>query len=126
MGRPSDVVFVEPTHVMERYYRAADIYVLASVREAHPVALLEAMACGLPCLASRILGATDVMIEDGVNGRLVDCDDEAGLAAALDSVLSDRETAARLGQRAREQAVARYDIRQTAALWFDAYQTVLR
>ena len=87
LGRGADVVFVEPTHEMERYYRAADVFVLSSVREAHPVALLEAMACGLPCIASRIEGATDVIIEDGVNGRLVDPDDEQALAVALAQVL---------------------------------------
>ena len=84
MGRADDVMFVEPTHAMERYYRAADVFVLSSVREANPVALLEAMACGLPCIASRIEGATDVIIEDGINGRLVDRDDEQGLAKILE------------------------------------------
>lgn len=125
MSRPGDVVFVEPTHAMERYYRAADVFVLSSVREANPVALLEAMACGLPCLASRIAGATDVIVEDGVNGRLVDRDDEAKLARALAQVLVSPGEAGRLGSHARETVVNRYDIRQTVDRWLDAYRSVL-
>jgi glycosyltransferase involved in cell wall biosynthesis len=125
MGRAADVVFVEPTHEMERYYRAADVFVLSSVREAHPVSLVEAMACGLAVVASRIDGATDVMIEDGVNGRLVNPDDEQALAAALAQVLDDADDAARLGRQARETVMSRYDIRQTAERWLEAYRTVL-
>jgi len=126
MGRAADVVFVEPTHAMDRYYRAADVFVLSSVREAHPVSLVEAMACGIPVIASRIEGATDVMIEDGVNGRLVDPDDEEALAVALAHVLEKPEEAARLGRHARETVVNRYDIRQTAERWLDAYGSVLQ
>lgn len=125
MGRASDVVFVEPTHAMERYYRAADVFVLSSVREANPVALLEAMACGLPCVASRIEGATDVIIDDGVNGRLVDRDDVQGLARTLGQVLNNPGEARGLGQRARETVMSRYDIQQTAGRWLDAYRSVL-
>ena len=125
MGRASDVVFVDPTHAMERYYRAADAFVLSSVREANPVALLEAMACGLPCIASRIDGATDVIIDDGVNGRLVDRDDVQGLARALGNVLVIPEEANGLGQRARETVMSRYDIQQTAERWLDAYHAAL-
>ncbi len=125
-GRPDDVVFVPPTHAMERYYRAADAFALSSVREAHPVALLEAMACGLPCVASRIDGATDVILEDGTNGRLVEPDDELAMAAALTDVLCDSGRAASLGARARATVVSRYDITQTAERWLDAYRAVLR
>ena len=125
IGRDDDVVFVEPTHAMERYYRAADVFVLPSVREAHPVALLEAMACGLPCIASRLEGATDVMMTDGASGRLIDKDDEHALAAALADLLQNQEEANRLGKHARETVVIRYDIRQTANHWLDAYRAVL-
>jgi len=125
-GRADAVVFVPPTHAVEQYYRAADVFVLSSIREANPVALLEAMASGLPCIASRIDGATDVMIEDGVNGRLVVCDDEAALASALTDVLSNSARARALGDRARRTVEARYDINQTAERWLDAYRAVLR
>jgi glycosyltransferase involved in cell wall biosynthesis len=126
IGRSDDVVFVPPTHEIERYYRAADVFVLPSIREAHPMALLEAMACGLPCVASRIDGATDVVLEDHINGRLVERDDEAGLAAALTDVLSNAERARALGNEARRTIENRYDIGQTAAHWLEAYETVLR
>lgn len=126
MGREGDVVFVEPTHSMERYYRAADVFVLSSVREAHPVALLEAMACGLPSIASRIEGSTDVIISDGVTGCLVERDDEQALARALAELLTRPDEAARLGREARETIVSRYDIRQAAERWLDAYQSVLQ
>ena len=67
--------------------RAADLFVLSSVREANPVALLEAMSCGLPCIASRLDGSTDVIIEDGVNGRSVIGD--AACADAIDRATND-------------------------------------
>ncbi|HXD75371.1 MAG TPA: glycosyltransferase family 4 protein [Vicinamibacterales bacterium] len=125
-GHASDVVFVDPTHAIERYYRAADAFVLSSIREANPVSLLEAMACGLPCIASRIEGATDVILEDRVNGRLVERDDEAGLAGALADVLADPDAASRLGRAARTTIVNRYDIRQTADRWLHAYDDSIR
>jgi glycosyltransferase involved in cell wall biosynthesis len=125
IGRADDVVFVEPTNEIERYVRAADVFALPSAREAHPLALLEAMACGLPSVASRLAGATDVVIEDGVNGRLVPVDDESAFAAALGTLLADRAAASSMGARAREAVIARYDVRQTAQQWLAAYHRVL-
>jgi glycosyltransferase involved in cell wall biosynthesis len=125
LGRTDDVVFAGPTNEIERYFRAADVFALPSVREAHPLALLEAMACGLPSVASRLPGATDVLIEDGVSGRLVPVDDEAAFAGALGGLLADRAAAARMGARAREAVLDRYDVRQTAEQWLAAYHRVL-
>jgi glycosyltransferase involved in cell wall biosynthesis len=125
LGRTEDVLFVEATHQMDRYLRAADVFVLSSVREAHPVALLEAMSCGLPVIASRLPGSTDVIVEHGVTGCLVPPDDEAAMADALSAMLRDPAKAREMGSRARETVTSRYDIRQTAERWLDAYRAVL-
>ena len=125
LGRADDVLFVEATHAVDRYLRAADVFVLSSVREAHPVALLEAMSCGLPVIASRLPGSTDVIIENGVNGCLVPPDDEAAIANALSAMLGNPAMAGAMGSRARDSVVSRYDIRQTAERWLDAYYAVL-
>jgi glycosyltransferase involved in cell wall biosynthesis len=125
LGRADDVLFVEAAHDVDRYLRAADVFVLSSVREAHPVALLEAMSCGLPVIASRLPGSTDVIIENGVNGCLVPPDDEAAMANALSQMLRNPAMAGAMGSRARDSVVSRYDIRQTAERWLDAYYAVL-
>lgn len=77
------LVLADPTVRIEDYFRAADVFVLPSAREGLPIVLLEAMACGLPCIASNLPGSTDVMIEDGVNGHLVPPGETEGLGRAL-------------------------------------------
>jgi len=124
-GRAGDILFVDPGHDVERYYRAADAFALPSIREAHPLALLEAMACGLPCVATRLPGATDALIADGDNGRLFPPDDEAALAGALEDVLRDPAAAALMGARARTTVVERYDVTRTADEWLAVYHAVL-
>ena len=65
-GRPAApdcrdrLFFVESTPAIEKYFRAADVYVLPSIREGLPIALIEAMSSGLPCVATRLEGSTDV------------------------------------------------------------------
>ena len=124
LGAADRVELVDPTHEIDRSLRAADVFVMPSVRESQGVALLEAMACGLPSIASRLPGATDMMIDDGVNGRLFPVDDDAALAAALRDVLRDRTGAAAMGARARDTVVARYNIAQAAERWRAAYTEV--
>ena len=81
--------FVETTRTIEKYYRAVDMYVLPSIREGLPIALLEAMSSALPCVASRLPGSTDTLIEHDVSGLLVAPDDVEGLGnlAAMALVL---------------------------------------
>ena len=125
-GRANDVMFVAPTRAIEKYYRAADVYVLPSRREGLPIALLEAMASGLACIATRLEGSTDSIIDDGASGLLVDISDVDGFAGALARVLSDPEYARALGRAARQRVVERYSIEQTASQWLAAYQEVVR
>lgn len=125
LGRGDRLRLVGPTHEIERYFRSADVFALPSVREAMPMALLEAMACGLACVASRLPGATDVLIDDGVNGRLVPPGDVAALAAALSGVLASPADAATLGAAARRTILARYGVERAAGDWLTAYRQVL-
>jgi glycosyltransferase involved in cell wall biosynthesis len=122
-GLSDRLILVEPTHAIDSYFRSADIFALPSAREAMPMALLEAMACGLPCVATRLPRVTDVIIEEGSSGLLID--DVEQLAAALETLLREPGRAAALGARARETAVARFSIEQTANRWLSAYHRVL-
>jgi len=119
------VIFVPPTNQIQDYFRAADMYAMPSLREGLPVALLEAMACGLPCVASRLPGATDVMIEDGVNGILVPPREPAGFASALRDVLDHPTAAARMGAAARRTIEERYTMARVAEIWLATYEHVL-
>lgn len=119
------LVLADPTARIQDYFRAADVFVLPSAREGLPIVLLEAMACGLPCIASRLPGSTDVMIEDGVNGRLVPSGDADGLGRALRAVLTNPADAARLGAAARTTIEARFTMAHVAEEWLATYKEVI-
>jgi glycosyltransferase involved in cell wall biosynthesis len=125
-GFENRIYFVESTLVIEKYYRAVDVYVLPSVREGLPIALLEAMASGLPCVASRLPGSTDGMIIHGVNGLLAAPEDRDGFIESIRSLLDDVEAADRLGSAARAAVVERYSIQRTAPLWLAGYEEAAR
>ena len=89
------------------FLRASDALVLASVREQFGLVLVEAMACGLPCVAVDAFGPAEV-VEDGRTGWLVPPDDRAALADALVAVCDDAAERERRGAAARVAAVERY------------------
>src|SRR5439155_9736718 len=73
-----------------------------------PKALIEAIACGLPCAAST-RGGIPSLLEDGVSGLLFDPEDPWDIARAIRRLLTDPVLARSLGEQARAVAVARYD-----------------
>jgi glycosyltransferase involved in cell wall biosynthesis len=81
--------------------------------EAAPVAVMEAMACGLVPVAS-IIGGTPDMIEDGVDGYLVPQRDAASLAERIRSLAEDPQRRGRMGHAARQTAVAEFSARRGA------------
>jgi glycosyltransferase involved in cell wall biosynthesis len=123
-GLSDRVIFVAPTSRIEDYFRAATIFVLPSIREGMPIALLEGMSSGLPCIASLLPGATDVLIEDGRNGRLIDPGNIEGFAGAIRALLADPTAAKRLGDAARHLVEANYTMAQVADRWMTAYREV--
>jgi glycosyltransferase involved in cell wall biosynthesis len=87
----------------------ADAFVLPSFTEGHPKVLLEAMSCGVPCVASDVSG-NRAILADGETGLLFDPRDAGALAARLEHVLARKDEARRLGERARAEVVASYDL----------------
>ena len=124
-SRSSDLIFAGTTHEVQNYFRAADLFVLPSRREGLPVALLEAMACGLPCVASRLPGATDTIIANEVNGLLVPPGDGLALAEQVARVLRDSALASTLGTAARRTVAERFANIDVAGQWLSAYNSVL-
>lgn len=124
-GFADRVVFVPPTSQVQDYFRAADVYAMPSLREGLPIALLEAMACGLACVASRLPGATDVMVQDGTNGLLVPPQEPAALATALATMIANPGRATEIGAAARRTVEDRYTMERVADMWLDTYDQVL-
>ncbi|HMF96532.1 MAG TPA: glycosyltransferase [Vicinamibacterales bacterium] len=102
----------------------ADLFVLPSRSEAYPNAVLEAMAAGLPIVASSVGGIPE-LIDDGRNGVLVPAGDSGALAAALCRVISDPFRAERLGAAARLDAARRYSFDRMVAAFEQLYLTEL-
>ncbi|MGH7322886.1 MAG: glycosyltransferase [Candidatus Rokuibacteriota bacterium] len=97
-----------------RIFPAVDVYVSASRGEGLPLAVLEAMACDVPVVATRI-PAHEELIVDGRTGLLARPDDPADLAEKTSRLLRDGDLGARLRACARDDIDRRYDVATTAA-----------
>lgn len=100
---------------------ASDILLAPSRREALSLTLLEASACALPIVASRVGGIGEVVV-DGISGHLVPPDDPAALAAALSPLLDDQAGRQALGSCARR----RFEAHFTEDSMFDRTEAVYR
>lgn len=107
------------------YLRAADIFVFPSVGEGMPNALLEAMASGLPCVASAIGGCRDV-IANGETGLLVPPGDAPALQEVVVTLVQSSPMRARLGAAARKEAVARFSLERMVDQYEACYRAVLK
>ena len=102
---------------------ALDVFALSSRFEGLPLALLEAMAAGLPVVATTVGGVPEVLT-DGVDGLLVEPGDAGALQVALGKLLADPALARQLGARARLRAES-FDIDRAAERIVGVYETVL-
>jgi glycosyltransferase involved in cell wall biosynthesis len=107
LGLAGRVKFMPVAKDIRHLYRQADVFVLSSVAEALPNVVLEAMAAGLPVVATRVGGLPEAVVP-GDTGLLVSPRDVEGLAAALGSLLGDPETRRSLGRRGRQRVVEQF------------------
>jgi GalNAc-alpha-(1->4)-GalNAc-alpha-(1->3)-diNAcBac-PP-undecaprenol alpha-1,4-N-acetyl-D-galactosaminyltransferase len=106
------------------YLHQADLFVMSSRVEGFPMALCEAMACGLPTIATDCLSGPSDIIDCGVNGLLVPTEDVNALAAGLDALMSDPAKRQQFAQNA-PQILDRFGLEQVMKLWDKAIDRVI-
>lgn len=104
-----------------RHWADASVYVQPSRREGLPLAVVEAMATGLPVVASAVGGIGEV-VEHGVTGLLVPPEDPEALARALVELLGDPQRCRRMGEEGRERVARRYSMSAMVDQLLDLYE----
>ncbi len=109
LGVSGRVLFTGPRHDVPRILRAFDVFALASKTEGLPVSLLEAMACRLPVVCTRV-GGIPMAVEDGQEGFLVEAESPVDLADRLSRLAADSHLRRRMGEAARSRVRRDFDI----------------
>ncbi len=120
-GMAGRVRFLGPVSDPEAHLRVASAFVLPSHHEGLPNVLLEAMATGLPCVATAIGGTMDAAT-DGCDALLVPPGDAAALAKGLLCILTDGDLAERLGAAARRRVVADFSLDNMVVRYEELYR----
>ena len=119
----ASVNFAGSVQDVSGYLLKTRIFVLPSRVEGMPIALLEAMSFGLPCIATGVGGSED-LIENEVTGLIVEPEDPAMLAQAIDYMIQNPQHAAAMGKKGRELIETRYDIKLIAKQYIELYRSL--
>lgn len=124
-GVKDDVLFVGKQANIPDYLGVCDIFLLPSELESFGLAALEAQACEMPVIATRIGGIPEV-VNDGESGFLSDVGDVEKMATDTIKLLRDDDMRHAFGQRGRELAVERYSTSQIIPQYIAFYEKVLQ
>jgi glycosyltransferase involved in cell wall biosynthesis len=109
---------------LPRWYHMSDLYISPSHVDGSSVSLMEALACGLPCLVSDIPGNRE-WVEDGVNGWLFRDGDADDLAEKILYAIKNRRSFKRIGEAARQTAEQKADWEKNFGKLLQAYEKVI-
>ncbi len=104
---------------------ALDIFVLPSRSEGMPNAVLEAMACGIPVIATAV-GGTSEVIEDGKNGILIASEDEPHLIQALTELIQNHEKRLAFGLEGRRRVLSQFSLKNMVSEYQMLYESLLQ
>ena len=111
---------------VDQLLQAADLFVFPSRREGFGTVMIEAMACGLPCIVTELPGITDFIFgDDGEAGTVVAQEDHRAIVSAVHNTLADPARATRIGRRARTRVVDHFDIERIADRYVAYYTDLL-
>ncbi|MBA3767374.1 MAG: N-acetyl-alpha-D-glucosaminyl L-malate synthase BshA [Acidobacteria bacterium] len=124
LGVDEHCAFVGKQPKIVDYLSASDVLLLPSEQESFGLAALEAMACEVPVIASRVGGIPEV-VTDGETGFLSEVGDIEKMSADAARLLSNKDLREEMGARARESAVSRYSTDLVIPQYIDFYERVL-
>jgi glycosyltransferase involved in cell wall biosynthesis len=125
LGLGGDVIFEGPREDLTPAYQAADLFVLTSDHEGTPNVVLEAMSSGLPVVATRTGGTTEI-VQESVTGILADPADETTLAEAVLTLVEDNGLRCTMGVHARARVEQRYSLEALPAALQRIYSAALQ
>ncbi len=127
MGLEDSVIFsgYMSEEMLKEAYGTCDVFVLPSVWEVLPIAILEAMASRKPVVCTNAGGDAE-LVEDGLNGYVVRMRDPKALAEKVNALLDDPEKRAQMGKASRKRAEEEFDWKLIAARTKQVYEELLR
>ena len=106
------------SETLRNLYRTSDIFALPTRADCYSLVCMEALAAGLPIVATRVGGIPD-MIQEGETGHLIDVGDHRALGDRLEALISEPARRLEMGANCREGAVKRFDLRENARRLFE-------
>jgi glycosyltransferase involved in cell wall biosynthesis len=124
LGLAGKVIFAGSRKNVPEILSILDIFVLPSLKEGLPMALLEAMASHVPVVATNV-GAVPAVIEDGVTGILISPMDSAVIARAISQLLSDKRAALQMAEKGFNSVRDNFSSQKMASQYFAVYKELM-
>lgn len=120
-----NIVFKEPVKDIEHEYLNAALSIMTSYSEPFGMVLIEAMACGVPCVAYDCPSGPRTIIRDGENGFLIPDGDEDTFVNRLEQLMQDHELRKKMGVAAKETASS-YDMETIMERWDKLFRSLIK
>ena len=118
------VPYVKDRNLVAKYYQASDVYVHAAKAELWGLSITEAMACGLPVVATGVGGIPE-QLSEGKTAFIVSPGDSADMAAKIKLLVQDDAMRERMGQSASKNVLAQFSLRKMTSEYLRLYQRIL-
>ena len=125
LGIKTTVDFFEPVSNIQEKYQESSIYTLSSRFEGFGMVLIEAMACGVPCVSFDCPYGPGDIISDEIDGFLVANNDISGMAERINILIENKELRLQMGTKAREN-VKGYSLQNIMPLWDALFRSLVR
>jgi glycosyltransferase involved in cell wall biosynthesis len=119
------IPYVTDPHAVADYYRVADVYVHAARADTFPTTILEALACGIPVVATAVGGIPE-QIEQNKTGFLIPLGDAVDMAQSIQLLLEDDNLRQQVSHQAAETAQCKFNAERMANDYLDWYQNILQ